>query len=67
MFNFGYSQEKTSLSGFASSEKKGVSDARIFLIGTKYATQTDSLETTASKILLKEIIEFRLRQAVFKL
>lgn len=43
MFNFGYSQEKTSLSGFVSSEKKGVSDARIFLIGTKYATQTDSL------------------------
>ncbi|WP_428832000.1 TonB-dependent receptor [Flavobacterium yafengii] len=43
MFNFGYSQEKTSLSGFVSSEKKGVSEARVFLIGTKYATQTDSL------------------------
>ncbi|MES2577271.1 MAG: TonB-dependent receptor plug domain-containing protein, partial [Bacteroidota bacterium] len=43
MFNFGYSQEKTSLSGFVSSEKKGVSDARVFLTGTKYATQTDSL------------------------
>ncbi|MFV8334939.1 TonB-dependent receptor [Flavobacterium sp. RSP29] len=43
MFNFGYAQEKTSLSGFVSSEKKGVSEARVFLIGTKYATQTDSL------------------------
>jgi len=43
MFHFGYSQEKTSLSGFISSEKKGISEARVFLIGTKYATQTDSL------------------------
>jgi len=43
MFHFGYSQEKTSLSGFVSSEKKGISDARIFLIGTKYTTLTDSL------------------------
>ncbi|RTZ08275.1 TonB-dependent receptor [Flavobacterium bomense] len=43
MFHFGYSQEKTNLSGFISSEKKGVSEARVFLIGTKYATQTDSL------------------------
>lgn len=42
-FHFGYSQEKTSLSGFISSEKKGISEARVFLIGTKYATQTDSL------------------------
>nr|WP_317125153.1 TonB-dependent receptor [Flavobacterium sp. LB2P53] len=43
MFHFGYGQEKTNLSGFISSEKKGVSEARVFLIGTKYATQTDSL------------------------
>jgi outer membrane receptor for ferrienterochelin and colicins len=43
MFHFGYGQEKTSLSGFVSSEKKGVSEARVLLIGTKYATQTDSL------------------------
>lgn len=43
LFNFGYSQEKTRLSGFISSEKKGISDARIFLIGTKYTAQTDSL------------------------
>ena len=42
-FNFGYSQEKTSLSGFVSSEKKGVSEALVSLIGTKYAAQTDSL------------------------
>ncbi len=43
MFHFGYTQEKTSLSGFVSSEKKGISEARVFLTGTKYATQTDSL------------------------
>ena len=43
MFHFSYSQEKTSLSGFVTSEKKGISEARVFLIGTKYATQTDSL------------------------
>ncbi|MGO4904933.1 TonB-dependent receptor [Flavobacterium sp. W20_MBD1_R3] len=43
LFHFGYSQEKTSLSGFISSEKKGVMQARVFLIGTKYTTQTDSL------------------------
>lgn len=41
--HFGYSQEKTSLSGFVSSEKKGVSEVRILLLGTKYATQTDSI------------------------
>jgi outer membrane receptor for ferrienterochelin and colicins len=41
--HFGYSQEKTSLSGFVSSEKKEVLGAHILLIGTKYATQTDSL------------------------
>ena len=43
MFHFGYGQENTSLSGLVSSEKKGVSEARVFLIGTKYTTQTDSL------------------------
>ena len=43
LVHFGYSQEKTSLSGFVSSEKKGVSEARVLLIGTKYASQTDSL------------------------
>ena len=41
--HFGYSQEKMSLSGFISSDKKRVSEARVFLIGTKYTTQTDSL------------------------
>ena len=43
IFHFGYSQEKINLSGFVSSEKKGISEARVFLIGTKHATQTDSL------------------------
>ncbi|MFV8368753.1 TonB-dependent receptor [Flavobacterium sp. LB2R40] len=43
MVHFSYAQEKTSLSGSVSSEKKGISEARVFLIGTKYATQTDSL------------------------
>lgn len=43
MFNFGYSQEKTSLSGLVSSEKKGISEALVSLIGTKYAAKTDSL------------------------
>ena len=43
MFHFGYAQEKMSLSGLVSSEKKGISEARVFLTGTKYATQTDSL------------------------
>jgi outer membrane receptor for ferrienterochelin and colicins len=43
MFNFGYSQQKTSLSGFVSSGKKGISKASVLCIGTKYATQTDSL------------------------
>jgi outer membrane receptor for ferrienterochelin and colicins len=41
--HFGYSQEKASLSGFISSDKKRVSDARVFLIGTTHTTQTDSL------------------------
>ena len=43
LVHFGYSQEKTSLSGIISSDKKRVAEARVFLIGTKYATQTDSL------------------------
>ncbi|QZK89110.1 TonB-dependent receptor [Flavobacterium sp. CHNK8] len=43
VFNFGYSQEKTSVSGYVWSEKKGITDARVFLIGTKYITETDSL------------------------
>ena len=43
LFNLGYSQEKTRVSGIVSSEKKGITDARVFLIGTKYITETDSL------------------------
>ena len=43
IIHFGYSQEKMSLSGFISSDKKRVSEARVFLIGTKYTTQTDIL------------------------
>jgi len=43
MFHFGYAQEKRRLSGLISSENEGISEARVFLIGTKYATQTDSL------------------------
>ena len=43
LVHFGYSQEKTSLSGIISSDKKRITEAPVFLIGTKYATHTDSL------------------------
>jgi hypothetical protein len=56
--------KKTSLSGIISSDKKRLQKL-VFLIGTKYATQTDSLGSIVS-ILLREIIKYKLQQQVFK-
>lgn len=41
--NFGYSQEKGSISGFVSSNESKIKAARLLLIKTDYTAQTDSL------------------------
>jgi outer membrane receptor for ferrienterochelin and colicins len=42
-FNFGFAQEKTTLYGWVSSEKVGISEVSVAIINTPYSTETDSL------------------------
>jgi outer membrane receptor for ferrienterochelin and colicins len=58
---------KNKLSGIISSDKKRLQKLVFFLIGTKYATQTDSLGQYSITNIAEGIIKYKLQQQVFKL
>jgi predicted membrane protein len=63
LVHFGYSQENKPIR-IISSDKTVL--ARVFFNGTKYATQTDSLESIVSILLLREIIKAQITAAGFQ-